>query len=150
MSSSADAVSNGADRSRRAHHGRRLPGDERGGSQSLLAAIVAPMLLVAAGLVVDGGGQMAATRQAQSVAAEAARAGATAGPASLTDTFAPGSARQGAEDYLRRAGVDGTVSVAGGHVTVHTTVDHDTVFLGLIGIHTMEGHGEASARLIRR
>lgn len=124
--------------------------DQRGGSSSLLAAIVAPMLLVAAGLVVDGGGQMAATRQAETVAAEAARAGVAAGPASLTGGLSPVTARQGAEDYLRRAGVDGTVSVADGSVTVRTTVDHDTIFLGIIGINSLTGHGESSARLVRR
>src|SRR5699024_6062326 len=104
-------------------HTRRRSRDERGGSSSLLAAIVAPLLLVAAGLVVDGGGQLTATRQAQAVAAEAARAGVGAGPSNLTDTFSAAGARVGAEDYLRRAGVAGTVSVAGGRVTVRTTVD---------------------------
>lgn len=128
----------------------RRPRDERGGSSSLLAAIVAPMLLVAVGLVVDGGGQLAATRQAEAVAAEAARAGVAAGPASLTGGLSPVSARQGAEDHLHSAGVAGAVLVTDGHVTVRTTVDHDTVFLGLIGIHALQGHGEASARLIRR
>jgi len=139
-------MSSSADR-RRAPACRR---DERGGSSSLMAAIVAPMLLVAAGLVVDGGGQMAAARHAQAVAAEAARAGVGAGPASLTGGFSSGSARDSAEEYLDRAGVDGRVMIDNGRVTVRTTVEHDTIFLGLIGIHTMEGHGEASARLIRR
>ena len=126
------------------------PRDQRGGSSSVLAAIVAPMLLVLAGLVVDGGGQLAAAREAQAVAAEAARAGVdAAGPENLGAQFSPVLAQQGAQEYLEQAGVAGTVSVVDGRVTVRTTITYQTIFVGIVGIHSLDGHGESSARRIR-
>src|SRR5690606_39867382 len=107
------------------------------------------MVLVLVGLVVDGGGQLAAVRQAEAVAAQAARAGADAVIGSaVVGVGAEHQARTAAQDHLRRAGVDGTVSVAGGVITVTTSVVHDTVFLGLIGVHQLTGTGEASARIV--
>ena len=111
-------------------------------------AIIAPALLVLVGLVVDGGGQLAAVRQAEGVAAQAARAGVDGMPATLNGGASPQFAKQAAEQYLRDARVSGTVSVAGDVVTVRTTVSYQTVFLGLIGVHTLEGEGQASARMI--
>lgn len=127
----------------------RLARNLRGASSSLLAAIIAPALLVLVGLVVDGGGQLAAVRQAEAVAAQAARAGVDAMPATLTGGSSPHLARQAAEQYLAQAGVSGTVTISGEIVTVHTTVTHRTVFLGLIGVHALDGDGEASARMVR-
>lgn len=122
---------------------------QRGASSSLLVAIIAPMLLVLVGLVVDGGGQLAAVRQAEAVAAQAARAGADASATQLIGQQASvaAAARAGAEEHLRRARIAGTVTVTDGVVTVNTTVPYRTVFLGIIGQHQLVGHGTASARL---
>lgn len=115
----------------------------------MLAAIIAPMLLVLVGLVVDGGGQLAAVRQAEAVAAQAARAGADAAVgASIGGGSATQRALDGAHDHLRRAGVSGTVEVRDGTVLVRTSVTHRSVFLGLIGVHELTGSGEASARIV--
>ncbi len=123
--------------------------DERGGSTAILAAIIAPMLLVLVGLVVDGGGQLAAVRQAEAVAAQAARAGADAViGAAVAGAGAEQRARAAALEHLQRAGVEGTVTVADGVVTVTTSLQHDAVFLGLIGINQLTGTGEASARIV--
>lgn len=127
---------------------RRMARDWRGSTSSLLVAIIAPALLVLIGLVVDGGGQLAAARQAEGVAAQAARAGVDATPATLNGGLSPQFAKQAAEQHLRDAGVAGTVTVSGGIVAVHTTVTYRTVFLGLIGVHALEGEGQASARMI--
>lgn len=107
------------------------------------------MLLVLVGLVVDGGGQLAAVRQAEAVAAQAARAGADAAIGSaVVGVNSDHQARTAAQDHLRRAGVDGSVTVTDGVVTVVTSIRHDTVFLGLIGIHGLTGEGRASARIV--
>ena len=52
---------------------------ERGGSQSILLLGVVVALVLSAGLVVDGGRKTAAARDAEAVAAGAARAGLNAG-----------------------------------------------------------------------
>lgn len=112
-------------------------------------AIVAPALLLLVGLVVDGGGQLTAVQQAEGVAAQAARAGVDAGAgADIAGRTDPTSARIAAETFLRDAGATGTVRVEGQQVTVTTAVTYRTSFLGLIGVHTLTGTGEATARLV--
>ncbi|XSS45266.1 pilus assembly protein TadG-related protein [Propionibacteriaceae bacterium Y2011] len=115
-----------------------------------MAAIIAPAMLIMVGLVVDGGGQLGAVRQAEAVAAQAARAGADAGAASQVAGGSVGTtaARTAAEAHLRAAGVSGDVVVQQNQVVVRTTVTHQTVFLGLIGVWTLPGSGEAAARIV--
>lgn len=123
-----------------------MPGrcrDERGNALSVLVVLLVPALILMIGLVVDGGGRLTAERRAESVAADAARAG--------TDARVRGgqpAARAAADQHLRAAGVDGTVQIGDGWITVHTTVDHRTVFLSLIGVDELSGHGSARARLM--
>ena len=63
------------------------------------------------------------------------------------DIFA---AKSAAQDYLRAAGVQGTVSVTGGDtLVVRTTDTYDPKFLTIIGLNAMPVTGQASARLIR-
>ncbi|MGJ3507570.1 pilus assembly protein TadG-related protein [Enemella sp. A6] len=117
--------------------------DERGNALSVLIVLLIPALIVMIGLVVDGGGRLSAERRAESVAADVARA--------ATDARIRGgepAARAAAEQRLRAAGVDGTVDVGAGWVTVHTTVGYRPVFLSLIGVDDLPGRGEARARLV--
>jgi hypothetical protein len=58
----------------------------------------------------------------------------------------PGAAGRAARAYLAAAGVQGTVSVSGGLVTVSTRVEYRPVFLSLVGVGPVAVTGEASAR----
>lgn len=125
------------------------------GSVSLTLVVMVTALLVAVGLVVDGGAKLRAAQQATAVAGEAARAATqqvnvaqvqTAGTARL-DTAA---ARRAARETLVEAGVDGTVTVATGQVSVTATVTRPTVFLSLLGVGSVTGTGAATADLTIR
>ena len=121
------------------------------GSVSLFVVVLAVALLAAVGLVVDGGAKIRALERADEAAREAARAGSQMldVPAAVRgDRVAlnPAVATQAAEAYLDAAGVDGTVRVAGGAVTVSTSVPYAPVFLGVIGVRPMTVTGAASAR----
>ena len=120
------------------------------GSITLFAVVIVAGLLIALGLVVDGGRQLAAQRQADAVADQAARAGAqaldrtilrTTGTARLDTAAAITAARQ----YLAAAGLDGTVDVTPTTVTVHVTATHATAVLSLIGLTDMTVHASSTA-----
>ena len=93
---------------------------------TLFVAIVAVGLLAMVGLVVDGGTKVRALKQADRVAAEAARAagqsidmpGAVVGGAPVVRRPQPAAA---AESFLAAAGVDGAVSVLDGGRRVAVT-----------------------------
>ena len=53
-----------------------------------------------------------------------------------------------ARAYLTARGVTGTVTTTGTTVTVTVTDSTPTVFLGLIGIHSLAVDGRASATLV--
>ena len=129
----------------------RPRGDD--GSLTLFAVVVVFALLVVAGLVVDGGATLTATRRANHLAEQAARAGAQAADTTALHTGAvrldPTPARAAALAYLHAAARPGTRGTAPYDVTVtvgpdavtvalHTTTT--TAFLGLLGIHTLPGH----------
>ena len=130
---------------------RWLRRGERGGSQSILLLGVVVALVLSAGLVVDGGRKTAAARDAEAVAAGAARAGlnaaATRRLAGRADTTAAVSA---ARSFLAGAPeVSGSVQLLpGGRLRVTTQSTQPTRYLSLVGIPTVTGRGEATADLI--
>jgi len=120
-------------------------------SLSVFVAVSVLALLLVAGLVVDGGAQAVAARRAELVAAAAARAAADSTATARLAGNRPDvsaaivAARQvltGSED------VTGEVHLAGGRVVVTTAAGVDTVFLSLIGITRLVGHGSAEAELV--
>ena len=125
------------------------------GRIALLVLVLAFAVLVMIGLAVDGGGKMRAMQRADNIAAEAARAAGQAiepsqaipgGPKVVN----PGQAVAAGQDYLRAAGVTGTVAPSGDRrqVVVTVTIDYDTVILGLVGFDRLTVTGTATAQLL--
>jgi hypothetical protein len=134
----------------------RLAGQPERGSVTVFVAIASIGLLVMIGLVVDGGTKVRAIQQADRLAAEAARAAGQAidVPAAVVGevpVVQPAVAVAAAAAFLATAGVQGSVSLLDGgrRVAVTTSVEEDTVFLGLIGIHRLQATGRAEAQLVR-
>jgi Flp pilus assembly protein TadG len=127
------------------------------GSLSLLMIALVVALMGAVGLVVDGGAKIRAAQEADAVAAEAARFGGQ--QIVESDAIARGRvrahpvrAKSAALSYLRESGFQGAVRIsnAGRRITVHTSQSVSTIFLGLLGLHTMEVSGRAEAELVHR
>ena len=133
---------------------RLQPRDDRG-AVAIFTAVAGIALLAAIGLVVDGGAKIQAVQKAHNAASEAARSGvqelngqATYGTGITLDKA---QATRAARNYLAAAGVDGHASITGGNeLTVTTTSTSSTVFLGLIGIHTVSGDATETVRLVRQ
>lgn len=133
----------------RQRHGGRC--DE--GSATVFLSITVLGLLVLIGLVVDGGAKIRGIQRADALAADAAR---VAGqrivvPDAITGrdpTLDTGAATAAARAYLTARGVTGTVTTTGTTVTVTVTDSTPTLFLGLVGIHTLTVTGRASATLV--
>lgn len=130
---------------------RRRNGER--GAISVFLAVLLPGLLLIIGLAVDGGAKVAAAQRANAIAEEAARAGGQAldVSAALAGQLRvdPAAAVTAAQDYLRRAGVQGAVTVLDGDtLQVTTTITQPTTFLGLIGITTLTVEGSGTAALI--
>ena len=132
----------------------RRPRDERG-AISVWFATASLVMIILVGMAVDLGGKVHTQQRTRSVAAQAARTGAqevqgstaVRGEDLRVDITA---AKSAAQDYLRAAGVNGTVTVTGGDtLVVRTTDTYNSKFLGIIGLDAMQVTGEASARLIR-
>lgn len=128
--------------------------DERGSiSVWLVTATFVMMMLV--GLAVDLGGQVHAQQRAHDIAAQAARAGGqrVEAPAAIEGRSVDvdlAAARTASKEFLKAAGVDGTVTITGGDTVTVTVTDHyDPKFLGAIGIADLKVTGEASARVVR-
>lgn len=127
--------------------------DERG-SVTAFVVIFTVTLVFVAGLVVDGGYLLAAKREANNAAEQAARTGAQH---LAVEAFRGGGdqvlnqdeAVAAAESYLARAGYTGTASAEGDAVVVTVNVDQDMAILGVGGIGTMTVTGEARARNVR-
>jgi len=120
--------------------------DERG-SVSLYWAVVIMAIFAIVGLVVDGGGKVQATQQADEIAREAARAAgeqietsAAAGGQLTVDTAAGANA---ARDWLKTAGITGTVTINGATVTIDVQTVYQTKFLTAIGIPNLPVTGHA-------
>lgn len=130
------------------HSGRR---DERGQALSTFVGVVVAALFLVTGLVVDGGAKAAITREAEAVAAHAARAGADAGGVSRA-AGAPldlSAVRSAAQAVLEDRGVQGIVAVEASGVRVTTRTSTRTVFLSVLGINELAASGEATASLER-
>ena len=121
---------------------------------SLLLVVAVFGLLIAVGLVVDGGQKLRSTQRADDTAAEAARAAVLSiTPGNTVRGQRPiidqANARRAGQDYLRRAGIEGSVSVGDGRVQVRTTSSFSPSFLSIIGLGTQTVTGHAQARLAR-
>jgi len=125
------------------------------GSISIWLALSSFVMIFLVGLAVDLGGQVHAQQRGHDLAAQAARTGAEevqAGPAIEGRTLAidAATARAAAQQYLRAAGVTGTVTVTGGDsLTVTVQDSYRTKFLGLIGITDLGVTSTATAHLVR-
>lgn len=125
------------------------------GSVSAFVAVAVVALLLMAGLVVDGGAKVRALQRADRLAGEAGRAAGQ--QVDLADAIGgrrprvdPATAIEAARRYLRRAEVDGQVEVSADrrHVEIAVTVSVPTVFLGLVGVSTVDGTGHARVDLV--
>ncbi|WP_231123823.1 TadE/TadG family type IV pilus assembly protein [Nocardioides sambongensis] len=129
--------------------------DDERGSVSVWVATATVAMIVLVGLAVDLGGQVHTRQRVHDVAAQAARAGGEqvqAAPAvqGRYVRIDAGSARSAAQEYLRAAGVSGTVTItAGDTITVTVRDTYDTQFLPIIGVRRLEVGATASARLVR-
>lgn len=132
-----------------------LTGRDERGAISVWFATAALVMVMLVGMAVDLGGKVHAQQQARSAAAQAARTGAQEVQGSTAIRGEElrvdlNAAKAAAQDYLRAAGVEGTVTVVDGDtLIVRTTDTYDSKFLGIIGLDSMNVTGEASARLIR-
>ena len=126
--------------------------DERGSASIWAILVIAGAFTVLLGLVVDGGRIIDERVAASRAAAQAARAGADAlSVASVrngSDAIDAEAARARAQTYLRRAAMDGTVSVAGDRVTVRVTGESKNQILGVIGVASFPIDETESARAI--
>lgn len=126
---------------------------ERGAVTVWLAGASVLMISVI-GIGVDLGGQLHAKAHALTVATQAARTGAEQitpeamlGARPKLDT---GHARTAALEYLRSAGLDGSVTIDRGvRVTVTAVDTYQPIFLGTIGVGTISVHATSTAELER-
>jgi len=126
--------------------------DERGSASIWAILVIAGAFTVLLGLVVDGGRVIDERVAASRAAAQAARAGADALSAASvrngSDAVDAETARARAQSYLRDAGMDGTVSVAGDTVTVRITAESENQIFGVIGVTSFPIDETESARAI--
>jgi hypothetical protein len=130
-----------------------LPAGERG-ALSLMIVVLFVALIALAGIVVDGGAKLVAYENAEALAQEAARAGAT----SVDTSSAYGSgafvvnpelAVSAADSYLNSAGYHSySVSTIGNRaIEVSVTITEPTKFLSLIGVRSFTCTRSATANL---
>lgn len=126
---------------------------DRGASLSAFVAVLVAVLLLLTGLVVDGGAKVAADREAEVAAAQAARAGSdeAARHRLVGQDGSTAAIAQATNSLASHSGVPiGEVRMdPSGRLVVTTTRTVPTTFLGLIGIQQLTGHGRAEADLLR-
>jgi hypothetical protein len=124
--------------------------DERGQSISLFVLVIMGALIMTTGLVIDGGQKITATSRAESAAAGASRAAGNAAATQQLGGADPASAAVlAAKTYLAgQPGVEGTVSISNGVITITTGADVPTIFLSIIGISSVSGKGLARANIV--
>lgn len=122
------------------------------GQVTAFVTIFTVALIMVIGLVLDGGFILAAKRQAINEAEQAARAGAQAVDidelrGSGDHVLQPEAAVAAAQNYLRRTGHTGEVTVDGASVSVTVSIDRPLLILGAGGLAdvTVTGTGTASA-----
>jgi Flp pilus assembly protein TadG len=138
--------------------GRLAVADRQRGALSLMVVVLFIPLILLVGIVVDGGAQLTAYQNAEALAQEAARAGATTvntAEAYGTGTFAvdPEQAEAAAISYLNTAPASDItgyhVSAAGARaITVSVTISEPTSFLSLIGVRRISCTRSATASLV--
>ena len=128
--------------------------DERG-SVTVWGVLIAVVLIMVIGITVDLTGQVNAQQRAHDLAQQAGRTAANQVQASQVmrgqspqiDTAA---ARTAARNYLRAAGVDGSVTITGPTtLSVHVTIVYQPKFLGTAGIGPKTVSGDATIQLSR-
>ncbi|MBI2168993.1 MAG: hypothetical protein HYU28_05770 [Actinobacteria bacterium] len=123
------------------------------GTVTAFVAILAVTFLMGTGLLLDGGARVVARREANDVAAQAARAGAQALDADAlrrrSTSLDPGAAEAAVRGVLARKGLSGSVVVDGDTVRVRITRRVSYVLLPLAGVSGSEVVGEAEARTVR-
>lgn len=128
-----------------------LPG-ERGAISAFLVVLATTLVLVA-GLVLDGGRTIAARRDVQDAAQNAARAGAQAISLSAvragTPTLDAAAAARAAEAFLARTGHGGSARVTGDTVEVTVTDTVPMLLLSLAGVGSRTVTAVDSARIVR-
>lgn len=138
---------------KRAQRRGRSAADERATVTVFVVAMTTALLLVA-GLVFDGGRMIAARRDADGVAAAAARAGVQGvDEAGLRETdgapIDPLDSRARVQRYLATTAYTGTAVVAGDTVTVHVHRIQELQILSLAGLRSSNVTGTATARAVR-
>jgi hypothetical protein len=125
------------------------------GSLTLMLVVMFGTLIALAGLVIDGGGKLAAAENADSVAQEAARAGAgivDRGTAYANGQFVVNEAQAeaAAHQFLAAAGYAGSVGPGPAPNTIEVTVHltEPTKVLSIIGINNFTVNGQATATLV--
>jgi len=135
----------------------RLPGRRGGddrGSITLVLLVLFVALIALSGIVIDGGAKLNQAENANSIAQEAARAGAgmvNQATAYSTGSFTvdQGQALAAARQYLARGGFTGTVTAVGASsIRVSVTMTAPTRVLSIIGIDSMTSTGSATAALV--
>jgi len=124
--------------------------DESGMSVSPLIAVIMAALIMTAGLVVDGGQKVAAASRAEAAAADASRVAGNAAAAEKLGHHDPAAAAVlAARAFLAgQPGIEGSVSVSSGLVTVRTRASEPTIFLTIIGVDRVVAHGSAEANIV--
>lgn len=132
-----------------------VPQDGERGALSLMIVVLFVGLIALAGIVVDGGAKLAAYENAEALAQEAARAGATSVDASNaygSGSFVvnPAVAVSAADSYLNAAGNRTySVSAIGNRaIEVSVTITEPTRFLSLIGVRSFTCTRSATASLV--
>lgn len=124
-----------------------------GGSISAFLVVMAMTLVLVAGLVLDGGRMLAARREVQDVAQNAARAGAQAVSLSAArngvTTIDTAQASAAASSYLALTGHTGTSQVAGDTITVTVTDTVPMLLLSLAGIPSRTTSAVEQARIVQ-
>jgi Flp pilus assembly protein TadG len=135
--------------------GRVRGADGERGALSLMIIVLVAALVLLAGFVVDGSSQLAADENAQALAQEAARAGATSVDASTAyrnGSFVvdPQLAATAAASYLATSGYGNykVFVVSNSEIRVRVTVTEPTKFLSVIGIDRVSSTGWATASLV--
>jgi Flp pilus assembly protein TadG len=123
------------------------------GSISVFAVIITLVVVVFFGAVVDFEQALEARQDANTIAQEAARAGA--GQVDLDRAYASGhfaidqaTALRAAQDYLRAGGYTGTAEPHGSRtIRVRVSISRPALFLPVIGISTLHAEATAAADL---
>ena len=124
------------------------------GTLTLFTAIAAIGLLAAVAFLADAGQKLAAAAQAESIAQQAARAGAaqvstSAAYAHGTFNVDPAQAAAAARAYLAENGQPGTVTIKGGQsITVTVTVTRPAVFGHVLWPGSLSATETATASLV--